>query len=63
MWWAGVLGCFCVVRGEEIWAEEVGVAARGERAAGPGSWVRRFVGQGEREEMPEARVTEGVGVD
>ena len=41
----------------------MGVARRGERAAGPGSWIGGFAGDGEGEEMSEAGVAEGVGVD
>lgn len=39
------------------------VTGRGERASGPGGWVGGFVGECEGEEVPEAGVAEGVGVD
>ena len=61
--WTSVLGCFRVVSGEKVWAEKVGVAGCEEGAAGPGGGVGGFGGEGEGEEVAEAGVAEGVGVD
>jgi hypothetical protein len=44
-------------------AKDVCVAGSGERVAGPGRWVGGFRGGGEGEEVPEARVAEGVALD